>query len=75
MREHIVSSQLCRKGRTCQHQEKSQRRGRLTASPLLIAEVAAIAAEAMDGHMMFTCKLRARVLKAADVHPDLFKVG
>eukprot|EP00891_Asterochloris_glomerata_P009624 jgi/Astpho2/9624/Aster-03895 len=37
-------------------------------------EVAAIAAEAMDGHMMFTCKLRARVLKAADVHPDLFKV-
>ena len=55
-------------------QKKLSSHGLLTASPVLTAEVAAIDAEAMDGHMIFTCKLRARVLKASDVHPDLFKV-
>lgn len=36
-------------------------------------EVAAIAAEAMDNYMMFKQKLRVKVVKAADLHPQLFK--
>lgn len=36
-------------------------------------EVAAIAAEAMDNYMMFKQKLRVKVVKSADVHPQLFK--
>jgi len=35
--------------------------------------VAAIAAEAMDGYMLFTQKLVCSVLEASAVHPDLFK--
>lgn len=37
------------------------------------AEVAAIAAEAMDNYMMFKQKLTVKVVKAADIHPQLFK--
>ncbi|PSC72382.1 putative inositol transporter 2 [Micractinium conductrix] len=37
------------------------------------AEVAAIAASAMDGYMLATQKLSARVLPASEVHPQLFK--
>lgn len=37
------------------------------------AEVATIAAEAMDNYMMFKQKLRVNVVKTADVHPLLFK--
>ncbi|PRW45663.1 MKI67 FHA domain-interacting nucleolar phospho [Chlorella sorokiniana] len=37
------------------------------------AEVAKIAADAMDGYMLFTQKLTSRVLPADEVHPDLFK--
>jgi len=36
-------------------------------------EVAVIAAEAMDNYMMFKQKLRVNVVKAADLHPQLFK--
>lgn len=36
-------------------------------------QVAAIAAEAMNGYMMFTQKLDCHVLAASDVHKDLFK--
>lgn len=36
-------------------------------------EVAAIAAEAMDGYMLFTQKLVCSVLEQSAVHPDLFK--
>ena len=36
-------------------------------------EVAAIAAEAMDNYIMFKQKLRVKVVKAADIHPQLFK--
>ncbi|EFN54541.1 hypothetical protein CHLNCDRAFT_12701, partial [Chlorella variabilis] len=37
------------------------------------AEVAAIAAGAMDGYMLLSQKLAARVLGKEEVHPDLFK--
>ena len=37
------------------------------------AEVARIAAEAMDGYMLATQKLQARVMAVAEVHADLFK--
>lgn len=37
------------------------------------AQVAAIAAEAMNGYMMFTQKLDCHVLPPSQVHPDLFK--
>ena len=37
------------------------------------AEVAAIAAEAMDNYIMFKQKLKVNVVKAADIHPQLFK--
>lgn len=37
------------------------------------AEVAPIAAQAMDGYMMFSQKLQVHVVKRADVHSDLFK--
>jgi hypothetical protein len=37
------------------------------------AEVAQIAAEAMDGYMLFTQKLTARVMAKEEVHADLFK--
>ena len=37
------------------------------------AEVAGIAAGAMDGYMLFTQKLQARVLSQDEVHPKLFK--
>lgn len=37
------------------------------------ADVAAIAAEAMDGYFMFKQRLACRVLKADEVHPQLFK--
>ena len=36
-------------------------------------EVASIAAEAMDNYMMFKQKLKVNVVKAADLHPLLFK--
>ncbi|KAL0042933.1 hypothetical protein WJX79_004263 [Trebouxia sp. C0005] len=36
-------------------------------------EVAVIAAEAMDNYMMFKQKLRVNIVKAADLHPQLFK--
>lgn len=36
-------------------------------------EVAAIAAEAMNGYMLFTQKLVCSVLESSAVHPDLFK--
>lgn len=36
-------------------------------------EVAPIAAQAMDGYMMFSQKLQVHVVKKADVHPELFK--
>lgn len=36
-------------------------------------DVAPIAAQAMDGYMMFSQKLQVHVVKRADVHPDLFK--
>ena len=36
-------------------------------------EVASIAAEAMNGYMMFTQKLDCHVMPAAEVHVDLFK--
>ena len=36
-------------------------------------DVAAIAAEAMDGYMMFKQKLVVSVMPAAEVHPQLFK--
>ncbi|CAL8463903.1 g3438 [Coccomyxa elongata] len=36
-------------------------------------EVAAVAAEAMDGYMMFKQKLSVHVMPAKDVHPDLWK--
>lgn len=37
------------------------------------AEVARIAAEAMDGYMMFGQTIKCHVLKGSEVHPDLFK--
>ncbi|KAI3425035.1 hypothetical protein D9Q98_008413 [Chlorella vulgaris] len=37
------------------------------------AEVAQIAAHAMDGYMLFTQKLTARVMAKEEVHADLFK--
>eukprot|EP00877_Chromochloris_zofingiensis_P014444 jgi/Chrzof1/9253/UNPLg00220.t1 len=37
------------------------------------ADVARIAADAMDGYFMFTQKLACRVLKASEVHPQMFK--
>lgn len=36
-------------------------------------EVAAIAAEAMDNYMMFKQKLRVKLVRSADIHPQLFK--
>ena len=36
-------------------------------------EVAGIAAEAMDGYMMFKQKLVVSVMPAGEVHPQLFK--
>lgn len=36
-------------------------------------QVAPIAAQAMDGYMMFSQKLKVHVVKQADVHPELFK--
>jgi nucleolar protein 15 len=36
------------------------------------SEIAKIVAEAMDGYMLFTQKLSVRVMKVADVHPQLF---
>lgn len=36
-------------------------------------QVARIAAEAMDGYMLFTQKLVSRVLQCDEVHPDTFK--
>lgn len=38
-----------------------------------LPEVAAIAAEAMNGYMLFTQKLVCHVLRAAEVREDLFK--
>lgn len=37
------------------------------------SQVAAIAADAMNGYMMFTQKLDCHVLPASKVHPELFK--
>ena len=37
------------------------------------ADVAAIAAEAMDGYMLFTQKLVCHIMPASEVHPELFK--
>ena len=38
-----------------------------------LPEVAAIAAEALNGYMLFTQKLVCHVLKASEVHKELFK--
>lgn len=37
------------------------------------AEVAQIAAEAMDGYIFFGQKLKSRLLKESEVHDELFK--
>ncbi len=39
------------------------------------AEVAAVAADAMNGYFMFTRQLVCRVLREDEVHPLLFKNG
>jgi nucleolar protein 15 len=38
-----------------------------------VPEVARIAADAMDGHIMFAQRLVVRCLKPSEVHPELFK--
>ena len=38
-------------------------------------QVAPIAAQAMDGYMMFAQKLKVHVVKRKDVHPELMKGG
>lgn len=45
---------------------------RVTLHPSCL-QVAPIAAQAMDGYMMFSQKLKVHVVKRADVHPELFK--
>ena len=55
---------------------RSKKTGRAKHSAFLefaVPEVARIAAEAMDGHIMFAQRLAVRVLRPAEVHPELFK--
>jgi RNA recognition motif. (a.k.a. RRM, RBD, or RNP domain) len=42
-------------------------------SPVCCPQVAPIAAQAMDGYMMFAQKLKVHVVKQKDVHPELMK--
>jgi RNA recognition motif. (a.k.a. RRM, RBD, or RNP domain) len=67
---HTEDTQWADAGAECQNVWMSQ-----GADLFHNLQVAPIAAQAMDGYMMFAQKLKVHVMKRKDVHPELMKGG